>query len=206
MHETLNTTPPQAPIELCPAHVPLVFLHMFFGPAWFYAARFYMFFCSTKNSVDCLWSFLFCCLSADSKSRRLKHKTWYYPLAKIQPESDTRFHFDSNNSHGVKKSNPAAEPHGSPQGCTVRPRKGAGQSSMGRGGVFRVSPPMPCWCIFRFMTTFTLCFMMGKGHDSRHSLNARLGSASTSSYASYLMNAHPRVFYPIHFIYPLDKL
>jgi hypothetical protein len=46
----------------------------------------------------------------------------------------------------VKKSNSAAEPHGSPlQGCcTVRPRKGAGQSSIGggwqRGGVFSVSP------------------------------------------------------------------
>jgi len=25
-----------------------------------------------------------------------------------------------------KKSNPAAEPHDSPQGCAVRPRKGAG--------------------------------------------------------------------------------
>jgi hypothetical protein len=38
----------------------------------------------------------------------------------------------------VKKSNPATEPHGSPQGCTVRPRKGAGECSMG-GGEFRVS-------------------------------------------------------------------
>jgi hypothetical protein len=40
-------------------------------------------------------------------------------------------------------SNPAAELHGSPQGCTVRPRKGARQSSMGGGGgggAFRVSP------------------------------------------------------------------
>jgi hypothetical protein len=35
----------------------------------------------------------------------------------------------------VKKANLAAEPHGSPlQGCTVRPRKGAGQSSMEGGG------------------------------------------------------------------------
>jgi len=34
----------------------------------------------------------------------------------------------------VKKSNPAAEPHGFPQGCTVRPRKGAGQSPIGGGG------------------------------------------------------------------------
>jgi hypothetical protein len=40
----------------------------------------------------------------------------------------------------VKKSNPAVEPHGSPQGCTVRPRKGAGQSSSGEGWVFSVSP------------------------------------------------------------------
>jgi hypothetical protein len=43
----------------------------------------------------------------------------------------------------VKKSNPATEPHCSPQGCTVRPRKGAGQSSIGGGGeggrVFSVS-------------------------------------------------------------------
>jgi hypothetical protein len=40
----------------------------------------------------------------------------------------------------VKKSNPAAEPHGSQQGCTIRPRKGAGQSSMGLGfRVFSVS-------------------------------------------------------------------
>jgi hypothetical protein len=37
----------------------------------------------------------------------------------------------------VKKANLAAEPHGSPlQGCTVRPREGAGQSSMeGREGI-----------------------------------------------------------------------
>ncbi len=37
----------------------------------------------------------------------------------------------------VKKSNPAAEPHGSPQGCTVRPRKGTGKCSIGggKGGV-----------------------------------------------------------------------
>jgi len=34
----------------------------------------------------------------------------------------------------VKKSNPAPEPHGSPQGCTVRPTKGAGQCSIGVGG------------------------------------------------------------------------
>jgi hypothetical protein len=34
-------------------------------------------------------------------------------------------------SSTVKKSNPAAEPHGSPQGCTVRPRKGAGQCWVG---------------------------------------------------------------------------
>jgi hypothetical protein len=36
----------------------------------------------------------------------------------------------------VKKSNSTAEPHGSPlQGCTVRPRKGARQSSIwGAGG------------------------------------------------------------------------
>jgi hypothetical protein len=33
----------------------------------------------------------------------------------------------------VKKSNPITEPHGSPQGCTVRPEKGAGQCSMGGG-------------------------------------------------------------------------
>jgi len=33
----------------------------------------------------------------------------------------------------LRISNPAAESHGSPQGCTVRPRKGAGQCSMGQG-------------------------------------------------------------------------
>jgi hypothetical protein len=42
----------------------------------------------------------------------------------------------------VKKSNPAAEPHGSPQGCTVRPRKGTGKCSIGGGergaGLFSV--------------------------------------------------------------------
>jgi hypothetical protein len=32
-----------------------------------------------------------------------------------------------------EKSHPAAEPHGSSQGCTVRSRKGAGQSSMKEG-------------------------------------------------------------------------
>ncbi len=39
----------------------------------------------------------------------------------------------------VKKSNLATEPHGFFEGCTVRPRKGAGQCSMGGGGNFRVS-------------------------------------------------------------------
>jgi len=37
----------------------------------------------------------------------------------------------------VKKSNPETEPHGSLQGYTVRPRKGAGQCSM--GAIFSVS-------------------------------------------------------------------
>ncbi len=38
----------------------------------------------------------------------------------------------------VKKSNPSTEPHGSPQGFTVRPRKAAGQSSIGGGGAISV--------------------------------------------------------------------
>jgi hypothetical protein len=37
----------------------------------------------------------------------------------------------------VKKSNPAAEPHGSPQGCTVRPRKGR-RTEFDGGEVFSV--------------------------------------------------------------------
>jgi hypothetical protein len=41
----------------------------------------------------------------------------------------------------LKKSNPAAEPHGSPQRCTVKPRKGAGQGSRGE---FSVSHFLVC--------------------------------------------------------------
>jgi hypothetical protein len=33
----------------------------------------------------------------------------------------------------VKKSNPTTKPHDSPQGCTVRSRKGAWHCSLGRG-------------------------------------------------------------------------
>jgi len=44
------------------------------------------------------------------------------------------------------------EPHGSPQGCSVRPRKGTGQSSM--GGIWRfrdIAPPPPSFLLLQQM-------------------------------------------------------
>jgi hypothetical protein len=46
--------------------------------------------------------------------------------------------FSILNKPTVKKSNPAAEPHGSPHGFIVRPKKGAGQWSMAGGGLFSI--------------------------------------------------------------------
>ncbi len=52
------------------------------------------------------------------------------PEAHIQALRKFVFLFNLHNAYS-QKSNPAAEPHSSLQGyCTVRPRKGAGQSSM----------------------------------------------------------------------------
>jgi hypothetical protein len=60
----------------------------------------------------------------------------------IQVLSGLCFSFFIQRTCRVKKSNPAAEPHGSPQGCTVRPRKGTGKCSIGGGergaGLFSV--------------------------------------------------------------------
>jgi hypothetical protein len=129
----------------------------------------------------------------------------YYPLAYIQTLDLLDFFLSSNNSHS-QKVKPCDRTARFSRRVALSDPERAPDRARWRGGLFNVSPPMPCRCIFSLMTTFTLCFMMGKGHDSRHSLGARLGSASTSSDASYLMNAHPRAFCPIHFIYPLDKL
>jgi len=48
--------------------------------------------------------------------------------------AERRGFFSISITSTVKKSNPAAGSHSSPQGCTLRPRKGAGQCS--RWGLF----------------------------------------------------------------------
>ncbi len=54
----------------------------------------------------------------------------YQLLSQIQKSRRNCFLFYLNNFHS-QKINPETEPHGSLQGYTVRPRKGAGQCSIG---------------------------------------------------------------------------
>jgi hypothetical protein len=84
------SAPPPPPIELCPALIFLVFLHMFLSPAWFY-----MFFFILQNIgivLLILELFLFY-----SRSAAIIIYIWI--------------------TSRVKKSNPAGEPHCSPQGA-----------------------------------------------------------------------------------------
>jgi hypothetical protein len=83
---------------------------------------------------------LFCLnlfFSAVAQKRRylylpnLEHDTIHWHVSRIRNKC---YFFSIQITPTVKKSNPATEPHCSPQGCTVRPRKGAGPSSMGGGG------------------------------------------------------------------------
>jgi hypothetical protein len=69
---------------------------------------------------------------ADSKPGPSRYGTCYRPLELFQELCLQLFSISTTST--VKKSNPITEPHGSPQGCTVRPRKGAGQCSIGAGG------------------------------------------------------------------------
>jgi hypothetical protein len=104
-----------------------------------------MFFVLAGIVMFCVLLELILCFAAAAQQIRnltlpnIEHGTIHWHRFRKGRESDL---FSIQITTTVKKANPAAEPHGSPlQGCTVRPRKGAGQSSMGGGGkVFRVSP------------------------------------------------------------------
>jgi hypothetical protein len=123
---------------------------MFFGPAWFcIEPRSHG---STSSSVQqkkhdnvlcsagivmffVLLELLIFCFAAAQQIRNLtlpniEHGTIHWH--RFRKEKNSYF-FCIQITTTVKKSNSAAEPHGSPlQGCcTVRPRKGAGQSSIG---------------------------------------------------------------------------
>jgi hypothetical protein len=96
----------------------------------------------------CLNYFLSRCRPADSEAKHPKHRAidWhrlkhsvsvcfclqFYVRLGLKHSKEPDF-FSIQITPTIKRSNPAAEPHGSPQGCTVRPRKSAGQISMGAG-------------------------------------------------------------------------
>jgi hypothetical protein len=121
-----------------PAHVSLLFLHMFFGPAWLCiepcssVLHVLLFSKRTCQTFFVLLEFYFFLLPPS----RFEIQTFQSYKAVVTTgihsggECD---YFCIEITSTVKKSNPATEPHRSPQGCTVRPRKGAGQSSMGGG-------------------------------------------------------------------------
>ncbi len=85
----------------------------------------------------------------------------------------------------AKNENPAAEPHGSPQGCTVRPRKGTAQCSIGgRGGIFIAS-------CFSQQSYISFVFEAAQSNSSctclqfvspRSDLNESASSSSSSSF------------------------
>jgi hypothetical protein len=138
------SAPPPPPIKICPAPVSLDFLHMFCNPAWLYIflllckkllATFYefkfvlIFFCFALLRFSPYESEPPSCMvlttGIDYRFRRWEE------LAKISTLRRVCILFYCNK---LSQSNPAAEPHGSPQGCTLRPRKGAGQFSMAQRG------------------------------------------------------------------------
>jgi hypothetical protein len=98
------------------------------------AARFYMFFCSAKEVVTMffvLLELLFVLLPPSI--RNLNHPNieygtihWYRFTRWVRCDM-----FCIQITPTAKTSKPAVEPSSSPQGCTVRPRKCAGQSSWG---------------------------------------------------------------------------
>ncbi len=96
----------------------------------------YMFFSSAKECDEfSLLSMRLFCSAAAQQVRNLnfsnsEHDTIHWHRFKCWKGCD----FFSEITPTVKKSNPSTEPHGSPQGCTVRPRKATGQSSMAEGG------------------------------------------------------------------------
>jgi len=103
--ETLNLLP----LELCPAPVFLVFLHMFVGPRMFLHVLFIL-----QENLTIFFNLrTFCTKSPHSKLKSSRCRRWYQPLAQIQAFKDCVFFFIWITST-VKKSNAAAETHGSP--------------------------------------------------------------------------------------------
>jgi len=85
----------------------------------------------------------------------------------------------------AKNENPAAEPHGPPQGCTVRPRNGTAQCSI--GGVFIA-------CCFSQQQYISFAFETAESNSSRtclqfvsprSDLNESASSSSSSSTFSF---------------------
>ncbi len=100
------------PIELCPPSVFLVFLHMFFGPAWFCIklcsmvlhVLFYFTKELTKRFINNLiTNILFLEKnSQDPKPSFTRHRSCYYPQAQIQVSRNECFLSYFNNFHNQK--------------------------------------------------------------------------------------------------------
>jgi hypothetical protein len=113
---------------------------MFFSPAWFCieprSTVRHVLFCSAKEVVTMffvLLELLFVFLPPSIQNLNhpnIEYDTihWYRFTRWVKCDL-----FCIQITPRVKKSKPAVEPSSSPQACTVRPRKGAGQSSWGEG-------------------------------------------------------------------------
>lgn len=141
---------------LCLALFFLVFLHMFFSPCMVLHKTMQhgstCFFYSAKEHSNVLFiQELFYVLQQPNVFKILpgiEHATDHWHRSK---HWEKRAFFSISITFTVKKSNPVAEPHRSPQVCSVRPRKGTEQCSM---GVFSILQSELVFCVLYIYFTF----------------------------------------------------